>query len=1437
MQILHEKGHNISKDNEKWQLTTPVSFLIFNRPETTARVFEAIRQAQPPKLLVVADGPRSDRPDDVENCQAARAIVEQVDWDCEVLKNYSDVNLGCRKRVISGLDWVFEQVEEAIILEDDCLPHPTFFRYCQELLEKYRNDTRIMMISGDNFQFDRNKTEYSYYFSRYAHIWGWATWKRSWSLFDESMQAWPELRDEKWLDHLFGNEQVAIFWSHIFQSIYDGFNTWDFIWQFIIYLRDGLTILPNINLVSNIGFGSGTHTTMQDSPFANMQVSSMAFPLLHPIIVERNIEADYFTEATQFSRINLSNLTNKIKKCKICESDSYYFAKASILQKYDVDYFQCLNCRFIQTEEPYWLDEAYSKAIASSDVGLVYRNMMMAEITSRLLYNCFDHNGSFLDYGGGYGLFVRLMRDKGFNFYWQDKYCENLFAQGFQLEPAQQNQVLLVTAFELFEHFANPLQEIENILKVCPNILFSTQLLPDNNPKPSEWWYFTPHEGQHISIFTKRSLEIIARKYNLNFYTDGSALHLLTDKVFPEDLFNRIQSGDMSVPNKNSLLSSDYQKVVHSILGQLNSNIKNLHKPIIVIDGVFFQTYSTGIARVWRSLLEEWSQTDFAKHILVLDRGGNSAPKINGIQYRTIPLYDCSNTEADKQMLQEICNQENADLFISTYYTTPIQTPSVFMAYDMIPEVTGANLEDPMWREKHHAIRHASGYLSISENTADDLSRSFTGIDRHAITIAHCGVSPSFFPASSSEIDNFKYKYGIQRPYFLLGNLIGYKNGILFFQAFYELINRHQFDIVCTGAGSQLPSEWRQYTSGCVVHNFHLTDDELRIAYSGAIAFVYPSKYEGFGMPIVEAMICGCPVITTRNASIPEVAGEAALYVGDEDIEAMTDALYKVQKPRVRRSLVDVGLEQAKKFSWKKMANIVQEKLLEIASVSTSHHTKAIVTLAIGDRYQAQWENICRKNWQSYADKHGYDLICITQPLDQSERAQKRSPAWQKCLILSQSFSQKYEQIVWMDADILINPNAPCIAKDVPLNKVGGTEDFIFPTPELYKKAHNIIMGRIGLSFGEDQNLIKDFYTRNGLPDDCTQVIQTGVLVLSPSHHREILEEIYYTYEDLGSSLMNNYEMPPLSYELVKNSLFYSLNYKFNSIYIYDLALKDPDLIRASQDKLNELTRSALKGCYFLHFAGIGWSMDFLDIHALQVSLESQDQSSLALSEVNYLICPDWQASEEDLGLDFVFTLQKLTQEKTQENDRSITLLIDISNTTEEEANLFLSGVALNLMMEEDLEISESLNFSWIYNLSETEWDNLLPQILARIQFTSETLPDREAIESLPVVSARSPNYLIRPDWNLDSDRLTEDLSHTLMNLAQTEENQDACVLIDITGMDVEVMGLYLSELIMTVLLDEEIDLNDRLNISLVQNLDPDQLESLQTITKLITLD
>ena len=287
-----------------FQLMTPVVLLIFNRPNTTQQVFNAIRNAKPTKLMVVADGPRLEQPEDIEKCKAAREIIKRVDWNCEVSINYSDVNLGCKKRVASGLDWVFNTVEEAIILEDDCLPHHTFFRFCEELLEYYRHDNRIAVISGANFQFGRKRTDYSYYFSRYNHCWGWATWRRSWQYFDFNMQLWPELRDGNWLHDILEDSRLVPYWTRIFQSTYEGsINSWAYRWTFSCWVQSQISILANVNLISNIGFGKeGTNTKKINKKLSSMHTESINFPLKHPLYVIRDLQSDRYTKKIIFQQ-------------------------------------------------------------------------------------------------------------------------------------------------------------------------------------------------------------------------------------------------------------------------------------------------------------------------------------------------------------------------------------------------------------------------------------------------------------------------------------------------------------------------------------------------------------------------------------------------------------------------------------------------------------------------------------------------------------------------------------------------------------------------------------------------------------------------------------------------------------------------------------------------------------------------------------------------------------------------------------------------------------------------------------------------------------------------------------------------------------------------------------------------------------------------------
>jgi hypothetical protein len=299
-----------------FQLKTPVVFIIFNRPETTKKVFEKIRQAKPEKLLIIADGPRKNHPEDKEKCAATRKVINGVDWKCKVLKNYSNTNLGLAKRISSGLDWVFDNVNEAIILEDDCLPNLTFFQFCKELLKKYQNDERIFAITGQNVQFGKKRTNYSYYFSRYFHCWGWATWKRAWNHFDFDMKQWPKMKNDNYLKKILKNNRAVKYWTKIFQSCYEGkINSWAYKWIFAGFISRSLNIIPNVNLISNIGFGTeSTHLKDSKNPYANMPTEKIIFPLKHPPGMMTNKKADNFEQKTLFDPTLFARIKWKLKR-------------------------------------------------------------------------------------------------------------------------------------------------------------------------------------------------------------------------------------------------------------------------------------------------------------------------------------------------------------------------------------------------------------------------------------------------------------------------------------------------------------------------------------------------------------------------------------------------------------------------------------------------------------------------------------------------------------------------------------------------------------------------------------------------------------------------------------------------------------------------------------------------------------------------------------------------------------------------------------------------------------------------------------------------------------------------------------------------------------------------------------------------------------------
>jgi hypothetical protein len=295
---------------------TPVLFLIFNRPDTTARVFDAIVKAKPRFLFIAADGARPEKPGESEKCRATREIIKQINWECEVQVLFHDHNLGCKASVSSAISWFFEHVEEGIILEDDCLPSESFFSFCTELLVKYSDDKRIMMISGNNFQNGIQRGDAGYYFSSIPWIWGWATWKRAWKLYDLSMRTFPAFVREHRMYNVSQNLDIQNYrWKCFIPAYEDKIDTWDYQWIYAILINNGLSICPQTNLVSNIGFTSeATHTRDGNSKFANIPLGEIS-DLNHPWAIQPDVLADnYFYK--HYLNVDYSHIKNPLKRWK-----------------------------------------------------------------------------------------------------------------------------------------------------------------------------------------------------------------------------------------------------------------------------------------------------------------------------------------------------------------------------------------------------------------------------------------------------------------------------------------------------------------------------------------------------------------------------------------------------------------------------------------------------------------------------------------------------------------------------------------------------------------------------------------------------------------------------------------------------------------------------------------------------------------------------------------------------------------------------------------------------------------------------------------------------------------------------------------------------------------------------------------------------------------
>lgn len=354
--------------------------------------------------------------------------------------------------------------------------------------------------------------------------------------------------------------------------------------------------------------------------------------------------------------------------------------------------------------------------------------------------------------------------------------------------------------------------------------------------------------------------------------------------------------------------------------------------PRVVFDGAAFQDPHSGMARLWSAVFRQWAASGFAPFVTVLDRAG-SAPRHKGFRYIETPPLRAHDAASQRSMLQAACDTESADLFVSSTYTHPESCRSLLYLYDMTPEVLGWDLSAPVWRDKHRAIQHASAFACLSANTAADLHRIYPDTASRPCAIALPGVAEEFKPSSAAEVASLSASLGLPEHYFVfLGHRDNYKNAPLVFDAVAGLAATSGWGLLLVGGRPELEPRFAEKAIGFPVRIARLSDSELQAAYTGAAALFYISRYEGFGLPVLEAMACDCPVITCRNSSLPEAAGDAALYVADDDPADLLAAMHRVIEADVRADLIARGRARSAMFSWQRTADIIERAIREAAS-------------------------------------------------------------------------------------------------------------------------------------------------------------------------------------------------------------------------------------------------------------------------------------------------------------------------------------------------------------------------------------------------------------------------------------------------------------------------------------------------------------------------
>lgn len=477
---------------------------------------------------------------------------------------------------------------------------------------------------------------------------------------------------------------------------------------------------------------------------------------------------------------------------------------------------------------------------------------------------------------------------------------------------------------------------------------------------------------QHFAYATEAQVEFKERYYGYAGAIDGWQLlqqtqqfPILLREVFPwvtdhTEVNTAASRNVIPLARRNGAGHWDFTQHSRSRLAAGEAS------PTIVVDGLFFQLNNTGIARLWQEVLKQWVASGVSKQVWLLDRDG-TAPHVLGIRQHRIGRFNPDNPGADSFVLQDVCDALGAGVFISTYYSCPISTPSVALIYDMIPERLNLPAGDWQWKHKKHFLLHSKHFVCISHSTANDLRSVHPEISPSEITVTHPAAPPEYKPTTAAEIAAFRERHALTKDYIVVSGermgipvgTQGYKNAALAFRA-WSLLPKEQratLGILCTGGKPALEEDLRLLAPDADVRVIRFTDEELALALSGAVALVYPSLYEGFGLPVIEAMACGCPVITCWRASLMEVAGDAALFVDPWDPFETASRITALRNDATLRSrVIASGYQQAAKFDFAGTAASLATVLFEVASRPTPPEA---------ERFARTWEILRRLQMDS----------------------------------------------------------------------------------------------------------------------------------------------------------------------------------------------------------------------------------------------------------------------------------------------------------------------------------------------------------------------------------------------------------------------------------------------------------------------------------------